>query len=115
MGFKKQLSMDKFMETIYYKKAKRIKPKKFIFLFSVFLIVFLFQIIFIYLFYIPEILHYYEELESVHKQIQVALNKIAFFSVFWGLLFLTFIISMIFYARNIQKMINGIDDYQKGT
>ena len=32
--------MDKFMETIYYKKAKRIKPKMFIFLFSVFLVVF---------------------------------------------------------------------------
>ena len=113
MAVKKVLSMDKFTKNSNYKKAKKTKPRNFIYLFIFFLILFWCQCVFVYLFYIPKILNFYEEFQTVQKHIQIPLERIAFFSVFWPLVFLAFLMSMIFYVRNIKKLTDSIDDYFK--
>ncbi len=102
--------MNNFTENIYYQKAQKIKPRKFIYLFIFFLISFISQLIFVYLVFIPNTLNHYEKDQTAQEHIQMFLERIANLSVFWAIMFLVFLVTMIYYAWNIQKLIESINN-----
>ena len=105
--------MNNLTKNIYYKKAKRIRPRLFIFLFILFLIIFISHLIFVHLLYIPKILNHYEKFPFVQEHIRIPLDGIASLSTFWSIMLLGFLGTMIYNVWNIQKLIDSIDNYRK--
>ena len=110
---KKVLPKKEFKEHFFYKKAKKLKPRGYIFSFIMFLICTICQLILIYLFFIPKTLIPYEKVPSVQGHIKIALESIACFSIFWQIMFLTFNVIMIYYVKNTNKLADSFENYRK--
>lgn len=102
--------MDNLAENIFYKRAKKIRPKMYVFLLAFFLIYFIGQLVFIYLFYIPKILVRYNEFPTIQNQVQLALEKVASIYMIWPVLFFVLLGIMVYYVNNIQKLLKSIEN-----
>ncbi len=105
--------MNSFKENIYYKKAKRIRPRRFIYLFIIFLIINISHLIFVYLSFTPKTINLYEKIPLVQEHIKIQLKLVVSLSTLWSMLFLGFIGGMINYTLYIHKLIVNIDNYLK--
>ncbi len=110
---KQVLSMKSFANNVYYKRAKKLKPWRFIFLFVCILIIFAVKFELIYLSIIPDTLDTYEEFPTVQEYFLKAIGVISFFYFFWSIMFFTFNVKIIYYVKNTQKLIDSFVNYQR--
>ncbi len=105
--------MNDFTENIYYKKAQKIKPRKFIYLFAFFMVLYISQLFFVYEVFIPRVLHNYEKYPEIKVLIKPVLGLLDHMSTFWPIMFCSILGTTIFYTWTIQKMIVSVDSCQK--
>lgn len=105
--------MNSFSGNIYYQKAKKLRYQKYLFVFVLFVVLYISQLIFVYVVFIPRALEHYDKFPEMQELIRPILGLLDNFSFFWPIMFFCVLGTMIFYTWNIQKMIASIDSYQK--
>lgn len=105
--------MNSFAENIYYQKAKNLRYQKYIFVFIIFMVLYLSQLIFVYVVFIPRTLKNYDKFPEIQELIRPVLGLLDSLSFFWPIMFFSVLGTTIFYTWNIQKMIASIDSCQK--